>query len=126
MISAKVGGNFNKIEQFLKKAVRPYWTKDLDKHGAAGVEALSIATPKDTGKTANSWTYEVRKDENGQVWLTWMNTNVVNGVNIAALIQTGHATGGGGYVPPVDYINPALKFIMDDTANEVWKGVGGT
>ena len=77
-----------------------------------GVEALRAATPVNTGKTADSWTYEV-KSSPGSTTIEWKNTNVNNHVNIALIIQYGHGTGWGGYVPPNDYINPALKPVYD-------------
>ena len=42
---------------------------------------------------------------------------------IAIILQYGHATGNGGYVEGVDYINPALRPIFDKIAEEAWKEV---
>lgn len=90
--------------------------------GRRGVEALSAATPVDTGATSQSWRYEINLDRT-RTTLTWLNTNTVNGVNIAIILQYGHGTGTGGYVAGKDYINPAIKPIFDDIANSVWKEV---
>lgn len=55
--------------------------------------------------------------------ITWYNTNVVNGFKVAVGIQIGHGTAGGGYVQGIDYINPALRPLFQEIANEVWKEV---
>lgn len=89
----------------------------LSKYGPLGVLALSSATPVNTGETAHSWIYEIVK-RRGSYEIIWKNTNVVDGANIALLIQYGHGTGTGGYVQGRDYINPAMdpifKAIRDD------------
>ena len=55
--------------------------------------------------------------------ISWINSNVVNGVPIAIILQYGHGTRNGGYVQGRDYINPALQPIFDKIANEVWREV---
>lgn len=119
-------GNFNKLEKFLTKAVRiqPVINVILNKYGRKGVEALKEATPKDTGKTSESWTYDIVKDEKGKYEIVWSNTNVVDGwANIAILLQYGHATRNGGFVKGTDYINPAIEKVFQGMANEAWEEV---
>jgi len=84
-----------------------------------GVDALRDATPKDTGKTADSWGYEIIVN-NGSASIVWTNSNQNHGVYIAVLIQYGHATRGGGYVQGRDYINPAMRPVFDKIANDAW------
>lgn len=119
-------GNFNKLETFLTKSlhISPVVLPILNKYGKRGVEALKEATPKDTGKTADSWKYEIIKDERGNYQIVWSNTNVVDDwANIAILLQYGHATRNGGYVKGVDYINPAIEKVFQGMADEAWKEV---
>ncbi|HNX63451.1 MAG TPA: HK97 gp10 family phage protein [Candidatus Limiplasma sp.] len=97
-------------------------TNLLTLYGQAGVEALSAATPKDSGETAGSWSYEIVQKPTG-VAIVWSNSNMNDGANIAVLLQYGHGTRNGGYVQGVDYINPALKPIFERIANEAWKEV---
>jgi hypothetical protein len=52
-----------------------------------------------------------------------MNSNVNKGVNIAVILQYGHGTGTGGYVQGRDYINPAMRTIFDQIAEEAWREV---
>ena len=60
-----------------------------------------------------------------KISLVWYNTNINDGVPIALILQTGHGTRTGGYVRGIDYINPAMKPVFDEIANEVWKEVIG-
>lgn len=119
-------GNFNHFENFLAKVVhvKPVVRKILEKYGKLGVDALREATPKDTGKTADSWTYDVVEESNGNLKIVWSNTNVANDwVPVAILLQYGHATRNGGYVQGIDYINPAIQSIFHNLADEAWKEV---
>lgn len=121
-------GGFTKFEQFLTKSlhINTLIKPILDKYGKRGVEYLREATPRDTGKTADSWTYSIEKDANGSYQIIWSNTNVVDGkTNIAILLQYGHATKNGGFVKGTDYINPAIAKVFGDMANEAWKEVSG-
>ena len=94
----------------------------LDKYGRLGVKALSEATPKDTGETASSWYYRIERGS-GSTSLAFYNSHVNDGVPIAVILQYGHGTGTGGWVPGTDYINPATKDIFDNLAKEVWREV---
>jgi hypothetical protein len=48
---------------------------------------------------------------------------MVSGESIAFLIQYGHGTGTGGYIQGIDYINPAIRPIFEQIAEELWKQV---
>lgn len=122
MIGVEQSGGFKKIEAFFDNIFRRDLVRDLDKYGKAGVEALRQATPKDSGLTASSWVYEIDVGV-GASTITWKNTNIQNGVSVAVLLQYGHATRNGGYVQGIDYVNPALKAVFDDLANDAWKEV---
>lgn len=115
-------GDFSKTQRFLAKLAKPNIIERLKAYGSMGVDALAAATPKDSGKTSGSWGYEVK--QSGKTYsIVWTNTNVVNGVPIAVILQYGHGTGTGGYVKGRDYINPAIQPIMDRIAEDVWKVV---
>ncbi|MDD6486624.1 MAG: hypothetical protein PUF61_06765, partial [Spirochaetales bacterium] len=95
---------------------------DLDKFGQAGVDALAAATPKDSGKTASCWYYEITH-RNGSSSISFHNSNIQNGVPIAIILQYGHGTRNGGYVQGRDYINPAIRPLFDKIADNAWKEV---
>lgn len=115
-------GEFKQTNAWLEKIRQDSIYRALRKYGDQGVQALSEATPKDTGETSGSWYYEIKKDRNSYS-IIWGNSNVVDGVPIVVLLQHGHGTGGGAYVPGRDFINPALRPIFDQIANEVWEEV---
>ena len=115
-------GDFRKTESFLKKAVKADFYKNLEQYAQIGVEALSESTPIDSGETAMSWSYEIEKSRSGAS-ITWTNSHMNKGENIAILIQYGHGTGTGGYVVGRDYINPAMRPVFDKLAEDIWKEV---
>lgn len=122
MISFEQKGDFAKTTQFLKRMQKRDMYKNLNAYGQRGVDALRKATPRDTGLTAASWRYEI-KISKSDVRIIWSNVNVQNGTPIAVILQYGHATGTGGYVEGIDYINPAIKPIFDDISEKVWKEI---
>ena len=121
-IVIKHKGDFKKTDRFFERLSKFEISRILDKYGAAGVEALSSATPRDSGRTAGSWNYEVERNRGGYA-IYWSNSNMNQGVNIALILQLGHGTGTGGYVQGIDYINPALKPVFDALADEAWQEV---
>lgn len=122
MISKSSSGSTTKTMSFLKAMQTPRPFASLESLAQRGVSALQAATPIEDGTTAGSWSYEIER-KNGSITIHWINTNNVNGVNIAVILQYGHGTGTGGYVAGRDYINGALKPIFDEIDNEVWKRV---
>lgn len=122
MISFRQKGDFSNLSSYFEKVKEKVKLGDLDKYGRAGVAALASATPVDSGQTANSWYYEIER-QNGSVSIVFNNSNVNKGVPIAIILQYGHGTGTGGWVQGRDYINPAIQPIFDEIANNAWKEV---
>lgn len=122
MIKFVQKGNFNKTTNFLQKIKMNEFLKHLDSYAKEGVNALSEATPVDTGKTASSWDYYI-EEKPGSISIIWTNSNVNKGVNIALILQYGHGNGRGGYIQGRDYINPAMQPIFDKIADMSWKEV---
>lgn len=123
--SFKNKGDFRNLEKFLKSMDEgKHFSNVLDRYGQEGVKALAAATPKDTGKTANSWNYKIEKGR-GYCKIIFTNSNMDDDgkVPVAILIQYGHGTGTGGYVQGRDYINPAVQPTFDNMAEAVWKEV---
>lgn len=121
-MSFETSGSFKNTENFLQRMLKREMFNNLEKYGKEGVDALASATHVDSGLTAGSWKYEIIKT-NKTYTIRWINTNLVDGVPVAILLQYGHGTGNGGYIQGRDYINPALKPIFDKIANNVWKAV---
>ena len=122
MLRFKHKGDFRHSETWFGKLLGRDYLSRLDEFGKQGVEALSRATPRRTGATASSWSYEIEHDDTGS-YIYWINTNENNGVNIAVILQYGHGTGTGGYVQGIDYVNPALQPIFQEIADNAWKEV---
>ena len=118
-------GSWDNFTTWAKKiAEQKSITGNLDRFGKMGVDALSKATPVESGETARSWGYRITGDTRNP-GIEWYNTHVDGGKVIAILIQYGHGTGTGGYVAGRDYINPAIKPIFDQIALDMWKQVNG-
>jgi len=122
MISVKSKGDFGKTYHFLRKAKHTNPRYILEKYGQQGLVLLEEATPKDTGRTARSWYYEIAT-EGDQYYLTFYNSNVQRGMRIAVILDLGHGTNNGGYVQGRNYIKPAIRPIFDQIAAEAWKEV---
>lgn len=123
MITFTVTGDTRRTQDFLRKMQTPSTLySGIDAIAQRGVDALRAATPMDSGLTAASWGYEIEITNEG-VTITWINTNNVDGVNVAVILQYGHGTGTGGYVAGRDYINGAIQPIFDQIADDIWKKV---
>lgn len=122
MIVFRQTGDFKKTEKFFRKISKGDFFQALDAFGRKGVEALASATPVNSGKTADSWDYEIHRS-NGRISIYWTNSNVNDGVNIALILQYGHGTRNGGYVQGRDYINPAIRPIFDKIADDAWREI---
>lgn len=122
MIIFRQKGNFSKLNSYLERLKEVVKLGDLNKYGRQGVQALSSATPIESGETANSWYYEINRTKES-VSISFHNSNINNGVAIAIILQYGHGTGTGGWVEGRDYINPAIQPIFDKIAEDAWKEV---
>lgn len=122
MITFRQKGDFSKLNRYFKRVKEVVKVGDLDRIGREGVQALSSATPRDTGLTATSWEYSIERSSN-RVSINFNNTNIQNGVPIAIILQYGHGTRNGGYVQGRDYINPAIQPIFDKLAKDAWEEV---
>lgn len=122
MFSIKTSGSFKKTESFLTTVEKMNIRSVLESCGQRGVAALALATPADTGLAAVSWGYEISQNGSGFT-ISWTNSDVENGFPVAVMLQYGYGTGTGGYVQGRDYINPAMRPIFDQIAEEVWKVV---
>lgn len=122
MISFRHKGDFSNLTRFLEKAKSAVKLSDLDKYGKEGVAALKSATPVDSGLTANSWSYEIKRGKDS-VSIVFNNSNIQNGVPIAIILQYGHGTRHGGYVQGRDYINPAVQPLFDKITQQAWREV---
>lgn len=123
MISVSSKGNFSSLEKYLKNGKKSYSNmKKIEAYCEEVVQALSEATPINTGTTANSWYYKIIND-NGVLDIQFCNSNIQNGVSVAILLQYGHATKNGGLVYGIDYINPVINNYVKKISDYAWKEV---
>lgn len=122
MISFRQKGDFSRVNNYLENLKGVVKLSNLDKYGREGVNALSSATPIDSGLTSDSWYYKINRSKES-VSIQFCNSNINKGVPIAIILQYGHATNNGGWVEGRDYINPAIQPIFDKLAEEAWKEV---
>ena len=122
MITIESEGEWKMTRNWFDRMTKLDLALIMNQFGKEGVSALAAATPSRSGLTSKSWNYEVtRKGNNWKI--TWTNSNVNKGANIAVLIQYGHGTRNGGYVVGRDYINPAIRPVFDKIAKQAWKEV---
>ena len=124
LLELTASGDFKKTLSFLEKIRKLRIDAILDRYGQKGVDALSDATPKRTGVTANSWRYEKKNDSSG-ISLEWYNDSLAldGKTPLVILIIKGHGTRNGGYVPPNDFLTPIMEGILKEATDAVWKAV---
>lgn len=124
MIKMTSSGSFKNSFKLFRFFMRGEYLSRLDEYGKQGVAALSAATPVRTGKTAASWSYEIKEDSRG-ISITWTNSNIAEPTNIPVviLLYNGHGTRGGHWVQGRDFITPSIRPVFDKIAEDVWKEV---
>ena len=120
MIQVSTRGDWSRTSSFLERCLNVLKMGELDKYGRLGVSVLENATPKDTGNTASSWYYQINRTSKG-VAIEWNNSNLKEGIPVVILIQYGHGLHQGGYVEGIDFINPALRPVFDQIAEDAWR-----
>lgn len=123
MIKVTSKGDYSKAINYLGRLEDPIDMDTLKKYGDQGVDVLRQATPVDTGKTRDSWYYEIIKKNGKPYSIQFCNSNIADYVPIAIILQYGHFTGTGGWVEGRDYINPAIRPIFEQMADAIWKEV---
>lgn len=121
-ITCSLKGDFKKTNSFLEKCLEFIKLGRLDYYGKLGVAALAETTPKVTGLLASSWHYKIRRTRNS-VSLIFYNTDIENGKNVALLVYYGHGTRSGVWVPPNDYITPAMLPVFIQIAEDMRKEI---
>ena len=122
MIEFTEKGDFNNTERYLNKLKSDQLSSILNRYGSLGVNALSNATPIESGQTAASWYYTI-VSRKGYYSIRWHNSHIEDGIPIAVILQYGHGTRNGGYVQGRDYIMPAIRPIFEQIADEAWREV---
>jgi hypothetical protein len=85
---------------------------ELDRFGQMGVDRLKAASPVRTGLMSNSWYYEIIKNDK-KTAIIWYNTDIENRLNVAIIVDQGHATKGGGWIKGQNFIEPAMQPVYE-------------
>lgn len=114
---------WNKTTKWMRQNRGDKIYRILKRYGEQGVRELAKATPKDTGLTANSWSYNIIV-EGSRSRIEFTNSNILdNGMPLVLYLEYGHGTKNGGYVAGKYFIKPTLKPIFEKMANDAWKEV---
>jgi hypothetical protein len=120
-ISFESKGNFDVINGWLKHIIKIDPSVVANQIASEGKRSLSANTPIDTGETASGWVSEV-KSNGTTTEIAWKNVaHPGAGVNIAKIIDQGHGTGTGGYIPPKPYIKKAMTPVWGSADNMINK-----
>lgn len=120
MLKIRNKGSWDRTDKFFKKSVKITKIENITALAERCIELLKAETPKDSGLTAESWSYQIDKTKNKKT-LYITNSNIQNGVKVALLIEFGHATVGGTWVEGKDFIGPITQKAYNDILNETWK-----
>lgn len=115
-------GDFNKVQKWLNSLLNKDYLNVLSQYGQKGVNALRAATPVDSGLAASSWNYQISL-ERGYTTLAWTNDDIEGGCSVVILIDRGHATKSGSWVPGLHFIDTALDPIIKELEDAVWREV---
>lgn len=120
-ISFESKGDFSKVTDWLKRVSNVDTSSALKSIAEEGTRSLSANTPRATGETASGWREKVTTsgDITEIVW-----TNIAHpeaNVSIAKLIDLGHGTRTGGYVPPQPFIKKSMKPIWASVDSKLVK-----
>lgn len=115
-------GDFNKVEKWLNSLMNRDYLNVINEYGRRGVEALKAATPVDSGLAASSWSYQMEMGH-GYTTLAWTNDDIEGGCSVVILIDRGHATKSGSWVPGLHFIDQALDPIIKELEDAVWREV---
>ena len=117
-------GDFKKTQDFLIRASNISPKPVMDATGRQIVSSLRQATPKRTGKTAAGWQYEITSTGRGYTMGAFNDSHPETSANVALLLDEGHGTRTGGYVPGHHYIRPASHGLLLAGTNRLLKGLG--
>lgn len=118
-------GDFENTTAWLKKQIsNNSYTDILKQAGELGVSLLQTNTPKRSGITAQGWEYKIENQGSSQELIFVNNAHPELSVNLAVLIQVGHGTRNGGYVPPVDYIHPSMRPVYKMVGEAINRRLG--
>lgn len=122
MVTIKHKGNFKKLDKYFNKSLKIKKNVNLNTIAENCISNLKNATPKDSGLTADSWSYKIIKTKNSSV-IEFSNSNIQNGTNVVMLIEYGHVSNSGSWVEGQHFVDPIIREAYNKILNETWKEI---
>jgi hypothetical protein len=119
-IKIKSKGNFNSTDKYFYKAQHIMDKDKIEEIANSAVLKLKLATPISSPETLNGWGYSLVYNNSG-FKLTFTNSNIQNGINVAILLNDGHATKEGTWISGLNYLPEVTREIYDDIMDKTWK-----
>ncbi len=118
-----VKGDFKKTLKVLNKYYRIDGRKNLTRASERVVDRLRSNTPVDTGELRDSWGYDI-SIQGGNLVSEIYNDGHAEETRgrtapVVLLLEHGHGTGTGGYVPGTHFVSRTLEDTHDDTIDEL-------
>lgn len=110
----------NSVEKYLAMALKTLTKEKLEKIAADCLQYFVMASP--TEEVAKNWSYEVVSEKN-KLSLFFNNSFVKNGVNIAIIIDIGHGTSTGKWVPGQHYLKEPIQKTYDTIIERTWEAL---
>lgn len=120
MVQIKNKGDFLKLDTYFKKSLKITKFRKVEEIVQECIEKLRAVTPEDTGLTSRSWTCVIERYKKS-VKVEISNTNIQNGINVALLLEYGHATRNGVWIEGKNYIAPVVLEYYNQILNSTWK-----
>lgn len=117
-------GDFVKTNNYFKKLKQAAQIRKAEEYAQLGLAALMSATPKRTGLTAASWTYRITRGNGRYLSISYENTNVQKGENIAIILDLGHySSRGHHWIEGRHYIEPAILPVFEQISKDLWEEI---
>lgn len=98
-------GDFKNIERMLKRYAKLDTSSSMQQIGNKVVSTLASNTPVDSSELRNGWQAITEKTSSGTELAIINNSHPETPTNLAVMLEYGHYTGTGGWVPA----NPFIK-----------------
>ena len=109
-------------EEFLSKLNTNFDEEQIKVIADESLQKFKDNTPSNSGLTKESWYYEIDKKDNKWI-INFNNSNIQNGMNIAMIIEHGHATPTGKWISGKPYITNIFKEIQTKIIDKKWREI---
>lgn len=106
IIKTKIIHNGPDSRAYLQNLKKSFIYDNLKKIAEESLDDFKKASP--TSEIASNWGYYIEKNNNNFI-LIFENSTIINGENIAIIIDAGHGTVSGKWVPGTNYLKEPVK-----------------